>query len=127
MTVGDDIALGRERRDGPKNIGGCMGALKGCDDLVLRMPAVEQRQQTAIQLAVQEGVERFGNQQRLLFADIVEFQVRGKRGKLDEAPVRGSRPGQYPAPGNLVRLRWHLGFPRRISRHVQARDSNVSM
>ena len=51
-----------------------------------RLPAVEQRQQAAIQLAVQQGIERFRNQQRLPFADIAELQVRGKRGTLDRSP-----------------------------------------
>ena len=65
-----------------------MGALEGCDDLVLRAPAVEQRQQIGMQLAVQKGIERLGNQQRLLLADGVELQVGGQSGKLDETLVR---------------------------------------
>ena len=44
MIAGDDIALGGERHDGRDNIGGGMGSLEGRDNLVLRAPAVEQRQ-----------------------------------------------------------------------------------
>ena len=100
MFGGDDIAPRRERNDGGVNIGGGMVALEGRDDRVRRVPAVEQRQQIAMQPAVQQRVERLGNQQRPLFADVVELEVRSERGKLDEAPVRGSRSAQDPPAGS---------------------------
>ena len=41
MIGGDDIALGGERGERGKHIGGRMGAFKRLDDPVAGMPAVE--------------------------------------------------------------------------------------
>ena len=93
MIAGDDIAPGGKRADRRANVGGGVDALEGGGDFVLRAPAVEQRQQIAIEPAMQQGIERLGNQKRLLFPDFVDLQVGGKRGKPDGAPVRRSRSG----------------------------------
>ena len=83
MIGGDDVALGREPNEGRPNVRGGMRAFEGRNDLVQRVPAVEQRQQIVMERAVQQGIERFRNQQRLPFADIAELQVRGERGERD--------------------------------------------
>ena len=49
-----------------------------------------------MQLAVQKGIERLGNQQRLLLADGVELQMGSESGNLDRTQVRWGRPDQYP-------------------------------
>ena len=114
----DHIAPGGQRRDGGKHIGGGMGALQRRHDLVAGTPAVDQRQQLAVQPAVQQRIERLRHQQRLLLADVAELQVGGQRGKRDEAPVLGRRSRQNPAAGVRILPGLHLGLPCRLSRHL---------
>jgi len=64
-----------------------MSGLEGGGNLFLLAPSIEHRQELAIDFAVQQRIERLGNQQGLLVADDVEFQVGRKRGQLDDAPV----------------------------------------
>ena len=76
-----------------------MAVFERSDDFALCPPAVEQGQQIAIQGAVKQGIECLGNEQRLLFADYVKAQVRGKRGELDRALVGRCDSPQDTAPG----------------------------
>ena len=62
MLGGDDIALGGEPGNGRENVGGGMGAPEGRDDRVRRTLAVEQREQAAVELAVEQGIEGLGDQ-----------------------------------------------------------------
>ena len=103
VAGGNDIALRGERHNSRVQVGGGMAAIEGGDDFGSPAPTVEQWQQIAIQAAVQQRIERFGNQERLLLADDLESQVRGQRGTLNEALVGGGGSHQDPAPGLRVR------------------------
>ncbi len=101
MFGGKHIPLGGKRRQRRENFRGGMAVFKRGDYFALRMPAVEQRQQIAIQTAVEQCIESFGNEQRLLFADHVKAQVRSEYGVLDHTLVgRGGSP-QDTGPGTL--------------------------
>ena len=104
-----------------------MRAFKARNNVVLRMPAVEQGQQTAVKLAVQQRIEPFRNQQRLRFPDRVRLHVRSKRGELDQALVLRRDSRKQPLPGNRGLLRRHLGFPCRSNRYFHLRDNNLSI
>ena len=54
---GDDVALRGERSNGPTYLGSPVAALQGVHNLGWSAPAVEKRQQIAMQAAVQQGVE----------------------------------------------------------------------
>ena len=64
-----------------------MRAGKGGNDVLVGAPAVEKRQEIAMDLSAEQRVEGFGNQKHLSVADQAEFEMRHKDRHLDKTLV----------------------------------------
>ena len=75
-------------------------------DVLVRVAAVEKRQEIAMDLSAQQSVKGFGNQKYLPVVYPAKFQMRRQRRHLDEARVGWGDLLQYSAPRVLARRRF---------------------